>query len=390
MKGWPTRRQLLQKTAARAGLLLLPSLTDGCSRPSIALRPWDGPPADERDPLMAALAYAVLAPSPHNAQSWRVERRGPGQVDLYVDRQRLLLASDPLARQVHLGQGTFLELLDLAARDRGFDPEIEYFPSGEYAGNAVEDRPVATVRLVPDAAIVKDSLFGFVRQRCTNKLRYDGRPLEAGMAEHLVRAGSGDGLRLRVIDAPDQKARLAALARDAMAVEVAGRDRDEELAQWFRFNDREVEEKRDGFGLGHSGRTGIAKWFAETFIISREDAKKPEGSFSKKSVALLSDQARSASAFGLLVSSGNTRRDQLLAGRRYARVQLTATSVGLSIHPLSQILQEYPDMTALQKEFKEATGVADSETAQMFFRIGHAPSTPHTPRRDVRDLFKQG
>jgi hypothetical protein len=381
-----TRRRLLQETVAGAGLLFL---TDGCTRPSIALRPWDGPSPDERDPLMVALAYALLAPSPHNAQSWRVDLRLPGQVHLYVDRERLLLASDPLARQVHLGQGTFLELLDLAAREQGFDPRIEYFPSGEYAGDVVEDRPVAAVRLVPDVAIAKDPLFGSIRQRCTNKLPYDGRPLAAGVAERLVAAGTGDGLRLRVIDAPDQKARLAALARDAMAVEVAGRDRDEELAQWFRFSDREVEQKRDGFGLGHSGRVGIAKWFAETFIISRGDAKKPKGNFSQQSVALLSDQARSASAFGLLVSGRNTRRDQVLAGRRYARVQLTATSIGLRIHPLSQILQEYPDMTTLQKEFKKATAVADSETAQMFFRIGHAPATLHTPRRDLRDLFRQ-
>ena len=47
-------------------------------------------------------------------------------------------------------------------------------------------------------------------------------------------------------------------------------------------------------------------------------------------------------------------------------------------------------MTALQKEFKRATAVADSETAQMFFRIGHAPATLHTPRRDLRDFFRQG
>jgi hypothetical protein len=383
----PTRRRLLQTTAAGIGVLFL---TDGCTRPSIALRPWEGPPPDERDPLMVALAYALLAPSPHNAQSWRIELRRPREVSLYVDRERLLPASDPLARQVHLGQGTFLELLDLAAREQGFDPRIEYFPSGEYARDVVDDRPVATVRLVPDAAIAKDPLFGFIQQRCTNKLPYDGRPLEAGVAERLVAAGTGDGLRLTVIDDADQRARLAAIARAAMAVEVAGRDRDEELAHWFRFNDREVEQKRDGFGLGHSGRVGIAKWFAETFMISREDAKKPDGSFSRQSVTLLSDQARSAAAFGLLVSGRNTRRDQLLAGRRYARVQLTATSIGLRIHPLSQILQEYADMTALQKEFKRATAVADSETAQMFFRIGHAPATLHTPRRDLRDLFRQG
>src|ERR1700737_2259584 len=151
----PTRRRLLQTPAAGIGVLFL---TDGCTHPSIALRPGEGPPPDGRDPLMVALAYALLAPSPHNAQSGRIELRRPREVSLAVDRERLLPASDPLARQVHLGQGTFLELLDLAAREQGFHPRIEYFPSDAAAG------PPGSLQT------------GMIESPCCGKAAAQGRP----------------------------------------------------------------------------------------------------------------------------------------------------------------------------------------------------------------------
>ncbi|MFT6914813.1 MAG: hypothetical protein ACJAWL_001112 [Motiliproteus sp.] len=40
---------------------------------------------------------------------------GPRSFDLYVDPERLLPATAPFYRQIHIGQGTFLETLAIAA-----------------------------------------------------------------------------------------------------------------------------------------------------------------------------------------------------------------------------------------------------------------------------------
>ena len=79
---------------------------------------WRNPGAGEADPRRWVLAHAILAPNPHNRQPWLVDLPGTDEIAFYVDRSRLLPATDPPNRQITVGCGAFLELLDLAARQR--------------------------------------------------------------------------------------------------------------------------------------------------------------------------------------------------------------------------------------------------------------------------------
>src|SRR5574343_310653 len=92
---------------------------------------------DVRSWLVSA---AVLATHSHNLQSWVVDLREPGHLDLYCDRQRLLPETDPLNRQIMMSHGTFLELLDMAAREAGLRAEVALFPQGVFAGEVPDHR----------------------------------------------------------------------------------------------------------------------------------------------------------------------------------------------------------------------------------------------------------
>jgi hypothetical protein len=107
--------------AATAGSLA------GCSVPPEAVAAWSGP-GDEPDLRRWVLAWAILAPHSHNLQSWLVDLRTPDRITLYCDVTRLLPQTDPFSRQIMMSHGTFLELLDLAARERGQRAEISLFP----------------------------------------------------------------------------------------------------------------------------------------------------------------------------------------------------------------------------------------------------------------------
>jgi hypothetical protein len=72
---------------------------------------------------------------------------------------------------------------------------------------------------------------------------------------------------------------------------------------------------------------------------------------------------------------GNGRVAQLEAGRDWLRLDLAANAAGLGIQPLSQALQEFPEMEPLHEAIRRATGVASSERLQMFGRLGH-PASP--------------
>jgi hypothetical protein len=335
-----------------------------------------------------ALSYAVLAPNAHNTQPWSIALHGADALSLYVDRSRLLPATDPPFRQAHVSQGTFLELLVIALGAFGYDTGVTLFPDGEYSNTEVLDRPVARVSISP-SAVRPDPLFSRILGRRSNKQPYDPNvgPSREQVAA-LTASVAGGEARLAVIEAPASRARLARVCTDAMAVEVKARARNVETAKWFRFSDAEVEAKRDGFGLAHNGVAGFRKWYAETFLLDRESAADPEGSFASSAVGLARDQAESAPAFGVLSTRENTRRAQVISGRAYARVALTVEALGLAMHPMSQALEEYPDMTAVKARFEREVGLEPGDTVQMFFRLGHAEAAQHTPRRNVRDLVR--
>ena len=75
------------------------------------------------------------------------------------------------------------------------------------------------------------------------------------------------------------------------------------------------------------------------------------------------------------------------AGRAYERLNLTATALGVAMHPISQVLQEYSDNFDLQRSFLDYLGIPDGHKVQMLFRLGVAKPVEHTPRRSVKDLF---
>ena len=126
------RRRFIR--VAGGGVILAASATAaGCSSrmPPEAIAAWQGP-GNEPDLRRWILGYAILAPHSHNLQSWLVDLSVPDQILLRCDLQRLLPETDPFSRQIMMSQGTFLELLDIAARERGQRAEIALFPEGAF------------------------------------------------------------------------------------------------------------------------------------------------------------------------------------------------------------------------------------------------------------------
>ncbi|WP_232772535.1 hypothetical protein [Psychromonas sp. Urea-02u-13] len=89
----------------------------------------------------------------------------------------------------------------------------------------------------------------------------------------------------------------------------------------------------------------------------------------------------------MLTTKGNSRLQQVKAGRDYCRLNLTTTAMGLAQHPMRQVLQEYSDMQNLQKQFKDHFNIDSQQTVQMLVRLGKADKTAHTPRRLISNLL---
>ena len=84
------------------------------------------------------------------------------------------------------------------------------------------------------------------------------------------------------------------------------------------------------------------------------------------------------------MTDGNDRVTQVNAGRAYARVQLAAAEFGVSMQPMQQALQEYPEVAAPHAEIRRLLDAPQpARTVQMWARVGFAPPVGPAPRRGV-------
>lgn len=383
------RRSFIKVSGLGAGTVLLASQLSGRET---APEMYGWAPASESldDIRLKVLSYAILAPNPHNKQAWQVRLMGDRSLSLYVDPGRLLPHTDPYHRQTHIGQGTFLETLKIAASAFGHEAQVDYFPEGEYDNQSLERVPIAEVSLLPNASVETSPLFLHILERHSNKRSYQNQPVtddESLTLSSAFQAGSHSSLTID--SSPGNRAHLRAFVTEAMTIENKDKQRDLETIAMFRFSDDEIRHYRDGFGLAQAGVTGVSKFIAEQFYLNRTAAESDPEAFGRRAVDVTRTQANSTASFAWLRTEGNTRLDQVKAGEDYCRFGLLATSMGIAHHPMSQVLEEYQDMLPLQAQFKSSLGIDEGDTVQMLVRLGKAKPCVHSPRRDLQAFVYQ-
>ena len=365
-------------------ILAATALSAGCSQqmPASAIAPWKGP-GQEADVRRWILGYAILAPHSHNLQSWQVDLRTKGEILLRCDLDRLLPQTDPFSRQIMMSHGTFLELLDLAARERGLRAEITLFPEGEFAQDKLDHRPVARIRLRPDSAVEKDTLFAQILKRHTNRNLYDiQRPVPAGAWTAMVEAVKPNPLRLGFagMDQADLLARHRAIAAEAWRIELSTPRAMLETYKVLRVGASEIEKYRDGL----YALDPMVVLLSRVGLFDRSKAPTPGDYATTSQIKDFGNKLNSTPAFLWMVTEGNDRRTQVGAGRAYARVQLAATANGLAMQPMQQALQEYPEQAVPYAGIRSLIDAPQpTHTVQMWARVGFAPPVDPAPRRGV-------
>ena len=363
----------------------------GDGMPGEALEAWRGPApelAADTDARRWILSYAILAPHSHNLQSWVVDLGTPGEITLSCDLKRLLPQTDPWSRQIMMSHGTFLELLDLAARARGLRADFTLFPQGVFGPDQLDTRPVARIRLTPDAAVAPDPLFAQILRRRTNRSLYDAtRPLGTSDWQTLAAAVKPHALRFGQVDGTQQQA-LAEhrrIAAEAWRIELITPRTIMESFDLLRVGADEIARHRDGLSLTDP----MPVLLARVGLFDRARAPAPDSYATTSQIKDFNQKLDSTPGFFWMVSDGNERVTQINAGRAHARVQLAATALGLSMQPLSQALQEYAEQAKTYREIHALAGAArPGQTVQMWARVGYAPAVSPAPRRRLNDFIR--
>lgn len=349
--------------------------------PSPANAPWReaGQPSEIRRKI---LSYAILAPNPHNLQPWRADLREEGAITVWHDPARMLPQTDPFSRQLLIGHGCFLETAAIAAREFGFELAVTVFPQGEPSRATLEDKPIARLELKPGAQ--KDGLFDAITRRHSAKVPFDkDRPVPANVAAAISAAAATAGCRMTITSEAAEVAALRDALGRAMELEMRTPPKLKESIDLVRVGYSEIVANPDGIDLG-----GPFFEFMNQFgLMTRASMMDQESQGFKSTLARYWSMANSTPTIGWLSTKGNDRQAQVRAGRAYQRLALTAAAAGVALHPMSQALQEYAEMSALQREVLAMLKPAQGEQVQMLLRLGYAERQKASPRRAVERII---
>ena len=348
-------------------------------RPEEALAPWKlaGSKA-YADPRMRALSYAILAPNPHNRQPWKVDLSTPSEAMLYCDLDRLLPETDPPNRQITIGLGCFLELLRMAAAEEGILVKITPFPLGASA-NQLDARPVARIEFV-DGEATPDPLFRQVMLRRSLKEPFDLQQPVTTATLAALESVVDEAVQVGSTNDPQLIEDLRDLSWRAHYIESTTPRTMQESIDLMRIGKREINANPDGIDLGGAFLEGLSL----IGQLDREQLADENSAAFQQGLDMYRAMMFSGMGYIWLGTSANRREDQLRAGANWLRVNLKATEVGLGIQPISQALQEYPEMTETFAEIHSKLGILltneEGPRLQMFGRLGYGPDLDETPR----------
>ncbi len=330
----------------------------GTRTPSRALEPWSKA-GGYSDPRKQALSYAILAPNPHNRQPWEVDLSEPDTVAIWRDKSKNLPETDPHDRQLTIGMGCFLELMAIAASQTAHKVDFDLFPQGD-------DGPVAVARFSEGAA--PDPLFDHVLARRSCKEPFADREVPDDLIQKA-------GALADVYADAKTVAQLKALTWDAFVVEISTHRTMKESVDLFRMGKSEINASPDGIDLGGP--------FLETLMLfgmlTREGQLDPSSSEFAQGKSMYEEMLGATPAYAVISTAGNSRTEQIAAGRQWLRLNLTTTGLGLALHPVSQALQEYPEMAVHYARAHELLAPKGG-TVQMLGRLGFGPEVGQSPR----------
>jgi len=275
----------------------------------------------------------------------------------------------------------------IAAAQRGLAVSVVNFPRGAPAPTELPTGVrVATLTLGAPGSATADPLFDQIVRRRTNKTAYaNDRPLPVALTAAWADTARAFGLRAGFVAGDAAMAPIRRITRESYEIECLTPRTWLESARLMRIGPDQIATHRDGISIN-------AAMPRLMYAVGMFDPMEvPErGTSSLQRVMDRWAPFETGSGYLWLAGEDNARTTQLKAGRAYVRLQLQATAAGVDMHPLSQALQEFPEMRASSEALHRELGVDPaSGPVQMLARAGYAlaPAGP-SPRRDLASMLR--
>ncbi len=320
------------------------------------------------DPCVRALEdaadLAVLAPSVHDTQPWRIEMH-LDRMDLRVDRSRQLGALDPQGRAMiqSVGAALFTARVALAAED--WAVEVDRFPRPSDPDLLAVVHPV-----VGRADHGLAALAPAVARRRTTRRSPAADPVPEDVLRLLIAAAAEEETGLVPVTQEPHRRLVARLVQQADELQNRSPAYRAELRRW-------------------TTRPAAAGDGVPSSVVPRTDGGPgvdvPLRDFDTRGTGALPARTESGvdQTLVLLATPGDEREDWLRSGEALQRILLELTRLGWAASPVTQAIEIPVTRTQLR------SALTWDAHPQMLLRIGRAEPTGPAPRR-ARDETVDG
>jgi hypothetical protein len=307
------------------------------------------------------LAAATRAPSIHNTQPW-LFRLTPSSIELHLDLDRRLRVADPDGIEQRMSCGAALFNLRLALTQLGLRPDVTIMPDGDRPTLLAILRAAGRKHPNPEETALARAIF----HRFTNRRSFNDDPVSSAHQHHLRAAAHREGAHLHLIDDHERRSELGRLSLQAHRQQMEDPGFRAELAQWTGHPGP----RADGVPARAGGPAAAydESWVLRDFTGGRPVNPVGHTGFERKPlIAVLS-----------MYTTGPA--SDLRAGEALQRVLLSATVDGLSVSPVSQLI-EVPEVRVLTGRL-----IGSPQPPHAVLRIGYGWPVVSSPRRAVDEL----
>jgi hypothetical protein len=353
-----------------------------------AYEPWQDWQNDDLEWPLILVKAAILAANPHNTQPW-LFRVTASRIEVFADTHRNLGAMDVYLREMHIGLGCAVENMLLAAQANGYETQLTLIPGT--LPDVSNSTPIlaATLDLSPGETVVSE-LYTAIPHRHTDRAPYD--------AAHVVTTTDREALKTLSSDHPDVKVFLLTskekrtqftegsiqATKDIIDDAIMAHD----SAEWFRHSWKDVQQYKDGPYIDTAGVSPMMRVLVKMLPPVSEETE------NKYWLEATATTLAATPVMGFIAVRALYDRPQALqAGQVWQRAHLWATTQGLSMQPVNQMVEIVDRELELTKEASMAR-LMDAMTEEpdwkptFAFRLGYPTmSLLKSPRRSVQEVL---
>ena len=318
---------------------------------------------DEREILF----LASLAPSGHNTHPWFVKHMEPYHWVIGNDKSCWLPGVDPTQRETILSIGSFLQNLEYAANNIGYNCQFNILATTN------QDENIVDVMLTKATGIIKYDIEQ-IKHRRTVRSNYLSDTLKKDDSSYLLKQETDFIHYLPNTSKEHQWMNVQTI--EANRIQVYRDVAQSELANWIRFSSKDAARKLDGLTLAGMEIEGIPGWYLRNFYDKKDVMKK---SFREQSIDKVVKQVSQSAGWLLITSKDNSVETLLETGKRLQRLWLRIREKNIAVHPMTQIIEE----SSTNEILNQSIGI--NEPVQFILRTGYLKDYPNpvTLRRSV-------